>query len=84
MKSELFETSKVNSEFVEWITDGMDHFVVPPDADIHDLFAGVWDEMDFDLLVDRHLRYFDSVVEQRDTAIAVDHSGFAQAEDIFG
>ena len=73
----------MNSEFVEWIADGMDQLVVPPNTDVHGLVICVWDEVDLDFLTKWHLRHFDGVIEQGNAAIAVDHSGFSQAKDIF-
>lgn len=67
----------MNSEFMEWIADGMDQLVVPPNTYVHGLVICVRDEVDLDLLADGDFRDFDGVVEQGNAAIAVYHSGFA-------
>ena len=66
----------MNSEFVEWIADGMDHVVVPPDAHVHDVLAGIWDKVDLDFFSKWHPRHLDGMIEQGNAAIAVHHSGF--------
>ncbi len=62
----------------------MHHLVMPPEADLHELLGGVWDEMDIDLFVKRHIGHLDLMFEERDAAIPIDYSPFAQAEDILG
>ncbi len=65
----------------------MHHLVVPPEADLHELLGGVWYEMDVDLFMEGLIGHLDLMVEERDTAIAIDHASthpFAQAEDILG
>ena len=62
----------------------MDHLVMPPDTDLHDLLGCVWDQVDFDVFVQLHIGDFDGVIEQRDSSVAVDDSGLAQAEDVLG
>lgn len=62
----------------------MCHFVVPPDADFHQLSRHIWYEVDVDVFMKGNAGYFDGMVEERDTSIAIDHPGFAQAEEIFG
>ena len=62
----------------------MCHFVVPPDADFHLLSRNIWDQVDIDVFTKGNIGYFDGVVEEGDTSIAIDHSGLAQTEDIFG
>ena len=69
---------------MEWVAGGMDQLVVPPDADVHDVLGSIGDEVDLNRLAEWDLRQLDGVLEQGNAAIAVHHSGFSQAEDIFG
>jgi hypothetical protein len=58
--------------------------LVPPDADFDHLFGWIRDQMKLNVFMQRHLRQIDLVVEQGDSAVAIDGSGFSQAEDVFG
>ena len=62
----------------------MHHLVIPPDTDLHDLLGCFWNQVDFDFFVKLHIGNLDGVVEERDSSIAIDDSGLAQAEDVLG
>ena len=62
----------------------MYHLVVRPDTDLHGLLGRVWNEVDLDFFVEFHSGNLDGMVEQRDTSVAIDDSGLAQAEDVLG
>ena len=62
----------------------MHHFAIPPDTDLHDLLGCVWNQVDLNFFAKLHIGNFDGVVEQRDSSIAVDDSGLAQAKDVLG
>lgn len=72
----------MNSEAVDWESEGVNHSVIPPDAYLHELLGDVGNEVDVDLFVEWCVGYLDHMVEERDAAGAVDPSGLAQAEDI--
>ncbi len=38
--------------------------VMPPEADLHEMLSGVWDEMDLDLFVKRHISHLDLMFEE--------------------
>ncbi len=54
----------------------MHHLIIPPDADTHDILGGIWDEVDIDVFSKGHMGNFNSMFEQRNAAIAIDHSLF--------
>jgi len=62
----------------------MYQFGLPPDANIHNLPYCVGNEVDVHILTQRDIWYFDGMVEERDTPVTIDHSLFAQAEDVVG
>ena len=62
----------------------MHHLVIPPATDLHDLLGCVWNQVDFNFFAKLHIGDFDGVIEQRDSSIAVDDSGLAQAKDVLG
>jgi hypothetical protein len=41
----------------------MDHLVIPPDADLHDLLGYVWNQVDIDVFVQLHIGDLDDVIE---------------------
>ena len=56
-------SSEVNSETVQRKCDRVRHLVVPPYADLHELFRQVGDQVDLNLFVDVDVRNLDGVVE---------------------
>ena len=62
----------------------MHQLVIAPDTGLHDLLGCVWNEVDFHFLVEFRFWNFDGMVEQRDSSIAIDDSGLAQAKDVLG
>ena len=63
---------------LEWERGRQDHFLVPPDAHIEDLMSLIWDEMDFNLLMERDLGHADPATEQRDAPIGIEDPAFRQ------
>jgi hypothetical protein len=61
---DLVFSSKVNSETLQGQRQGMHHFAVPPDAYLHDLFSGVWSQVNVDFFVEFRIGDFDGVVEE--------------------
>ena len=74
----------MDSESLQGVADRVHHSVVPPDTDVHDVHRYVGDEVDFDILAEWDIRYFDLMVEERNPPIAVDHPGFSQAKNVLG
>jgi len=66
----------VDTETLEWQRDGVDHFVIGPDADVHEVFGDVGNEMDIDIVEQRGIGYFDGVVKEGDTSVAIYGSFF--------
>ena len=58
--------------------------LIPPNSGLHDALGYVWNQVDFNFLVELHIGNFNCVVEERDSSIAIDDSGLAQAEDVLG
>ena len=54
----------------------MDHFVIVPDADVHEVFGRVGNEMDIDIVEQRGIGHFDRVVKEGDASVAIDGSFF--------
>jgi hypothetical protein len=53
----------VDSETEQRQRDGMHHLVVPPNADVHELFGIIWSEMKFNIFAQRDIRDLDGVIE---------------------
>ena len=62
----------------------MYHFVVLVDIKISPVDKILEDQVDIDVFTKGNIGYFDDMVEEGDTSIAIDQPGLAQAEDIFG
>ena len=54
----------------------MDQFVLPPDANIHEMCGDVGHEMDIHVMKQGDIGYLDGVVEEGDTSVAIDGSFF--------
>jgi hypothetical protein len=63
---------------------GMDHTLLPPEAQLERSPREVGDHMDFDFLPDGNARHRDRGVVEVDAAVSVHGSCLAEAEDIFG
>lgn len=62
----------------------MGHSLVGPDANLCALFGQVRDRVGLKVFVEFDIGNLDGMVEQRDSAVTVNGSGFAQAEDVIG
>ena len=79
---EMIQSSKLDSESMEWQGEGVNHSLVPPNTELHDVFLFVWHHVDIDILSERDVGNLDGVVGQRDAPVAVDDSGLPEAEDV--
>ena len=84
MKSELLSGSKLNSrELGEGVDEGVDHAVVPPEAELERTAREVWDQADLDLLADGNLGHGDRLAVEVDPAIGVHGPLLSEAEVCF-
>ena len=51
--------------------------MIPPDTDFEDLPGGIRDHVEFNFFMQGDVRNFDFLVEDGDTAIAIDDTGLA-------
>ena len=61
--SELIQSSKVNSESLQWEINRVDHFLIPPDTDLHNLLCCVWNHMNVDIFVKLYVWDLSGVIE---------------------
>ena len=62
--------------------DEVNHFIIVPDSDVHEVFGHVGNEMDIDVVEQRGIGHLDRVVKEGDPSVAVDGSLLSQAKDI--
>jgi len=74
----------VNSETLQGQREGVDQLCIPPYANIHDSSCCIRDEINIYMLIQGDIGYFNCVVKQGDAPVAIDHSLFAQTEDVLG
>jgi hypothetical protein len=74
----------VNSgELLNGEDEGMDYPLLPPEAQLERAARWIRDDMDLDILADRHLGHGDWSAVKIDPPIGVDGSCFAKAKDVF-
>ena len=56
---------------MQGIGNGVYHFLLAPDTNLHDVLGGVRDQVDFDVLVEGRVGHLDLVVEQGNPSVAV-------------
>ncbi len=76
------KASKVNLESLQGESHGMNQGGIPPYTYLHNFSAGVWDQVNVNVFSQWNAGDFNSVLEQRDTAIAVHCALEAQAKHV--
>ena len=62
----------------------MDKFFVPPNTDFEDLLPEIGDHMELNIFPQWDMRDVDFLIEEWNSAIAIQRTRVTQTEDIFG
>jgi hypothetical protein len=60
----------------------VDHFVIVPDADVHEVCGCIGNEMNIDVLKQGDIGYLDGMAKEGDPSVCVDGSLLSEAKDV--
>ena len=60
----------------------MDHFIIPPDAKVHDLVGYIWNKVNGDILIGRGIWDRDGMIKKGDASVPIGCSFLTEAKDV--